>query len=52
MLQQKSRVADSQSLIPPSQADLWVFENRLDVLITLFAAALFGVIIVSLFMMF
>lgn len=33
VLQQKSRVADSQSLIPSSQADLRVFENRLDVLI-------------------
>ncbi|MEM6811136.1 MAG: efflux transporter outer membrane subunit [Pseudomonadota bacterium] len=33
VLQQKSRVAESQSLIPLAQADLRVFENRLDVLV-------------------
>lgn len=32
VLQQQSRVAESQSLIPRVQADLRVFENRLDVL--------------------
>lgn len=33
VLQQKSRVADSKSLIPTAQADLRIFENRLDVLL-------------------
>lgn len=33
VMQQQSRVADSESLIPPAQADLRVFENRLDVLL-------------------
>jgi NodT family efflux transporter outer membrane factor (OMF) lipoprotein len=33
VLQQKSRVADSEALIPQAQAELRVFENRLDVLI-------------------
>ncbi len=33
VLQQQSRVADSQSLIPPAQANLRIFENRLDVLL-------------------
>jgi NodT family efflux transporter outer membrane factor (OMF) lipoprotein len=32
VLQQQSRVADSESFIPPAEADLYVFENRLDVL--------------------
>ncbi|MCB1562394.1 MAG: efflux transporter outer membrane subunit [Alphaproteobacteria bacterium] len=32
VLQQQSRVADSESFIPPAEADLRVFENRLDVL--------------------
>ncbi len=36
----------------PEQASNRRWLNRLDVLITLLAAALFGVIIVSLFMMF
>ncbi len=33
VLQQQSRVADSQSLIPSAEADLRIFENRLDVLL-------------------
>ncbi len=33
VLQQKSRVAESESLVPVAQADLRVFENRLDVLV-------------------
>jgi len=33
VLQQRSRVADSESLIPDAQADLRVFENQLDVLL-------------------
>lgn len=33
VLQQQSRVADSESLIPPAEAALRVFENRLDVLL-------------------
>lgn len=32
VLQQQGRVADSESFIPPAEADLRVFENRLDVL--------------------
>lgn len=33
VLQQKARVADSETLIPIAQSDLAVFENRLDVLL-------------------
>lgn len=33
VMQQQSRVADSESLIPRAQADLRIFENRLDVLL-------------------
>lgn len=33
VMQQQSRVAESQSLIPPAQADLRVYENRLDLLV-------------------
>lgn len=33
VLQQKARVADSETLIPLAQSDLAVFENRLDVLL-------------------
>ena len=33
VLQQKARVADSETLIPSSEADKEVFENRLDVLL-------------------
>jgi NodT family efflux transporter outer membrane factor (OMF) lipoprotein len=33
VLRQKARVADSQTLIPLAEADLAVFENRLDVLL-------------------
>lgn len=33
VLQQKSQLADNESLIPPAQANLRVFENRLDVLV-------------------
>jgi NodT family efflux transporter outer membrane factor (OMF) lipoprotein len=33
VLQQESRVADSESLIPTAKADVRVFENRLDVLL-------------------
>lgn len=33
VLQQKSQVTDSKSLIPPAEADLRLFENRLDVLL-------------------
>lgn len=33
VLQQQSQVAESKSLIPPAEADLRVFENRLDVLL-------------------
>lgn len=32
VFQQQSRVAESESLIPPTEADLRLFENRLDVL--------------------
>ena len=33
VLQQKARVADSETLVPLAQSDLAVFENRLDVLV-------------------
>jgi len=33
VLQQQSQVAESLSLVPPAEADLRVFENRLDVLL-------------------
>lgn len=33
VLQQKSQVAESKSLIPPAESDLRVYENRLDVLL-------------------
>ncbi len=33
VLQQKARVADSETLVPLAQSDLAVFENRIDVLI-------------------
>jgi len=39
VLQQKSQVAETESLIPPAEGDLRVFENRLDVLLGLPADA-------------
>lgn len=36
LLQQKSRVAESESLIPLAEADIRVFENRLDILLGAF----------------
>lgn len=39
VLQQKARVADSQTLIPRAQSDMAVFENRIDVLLGAFPDA-------------